>query len=111
MKYTIPENLPPAHRFRCELTRKEIREKLNEKGPWNGLGGDSEYDGLYLRAVPKSGTKLRILGEMPPNYVIEIFLNRKLVKELTLNELHQTVMAELLPSISAIDIKPLQNPY
>jgi hypothetical protein len=103
----MSENLPPAYTFRSDVTRKELQAKLNEMSSWKWLGGDSEYDGLYLRARPTSGTKLRILGEVPPSYTIEIQLNPALVEGLTINELHQIVIDELLPSIGATNVTPV----
>ena len=103
----MSENLPFSYRFQCELTRKRIQAQLSETGPWTWLGGDSDYDGLYLRAVPGSGIKLRILGETPPHYVIEIDLNPALAEDCTLEELHRIVLDDLLPSIGAANINPV----
>jgi hypothetical protein len=48
--------------------------------------------------------QLRILGETPPNYEIEVIFTPSLAKDMTLDELHRVVINDLLPSIGAIDI-------
>jgi len=104
---TMSENLPNAYSFQCGLTQDEIRDRFNEAGPWKWVGGDSEYDGLYLRARPAAGSKLRILGENPPSYTIEVFLNRARAENITTEELHQIVTNELLLSIGATKVVPI----
>jgi hypothetical protein len=104
MSDAVSNNFPFAYSFLCDLTRKEIQAQLSAVGPWTWVGGDSEYDGLYLRAVPGPGAKLRIIGETPPDYIIEIDLNPALAEGLTLAELHRAVIDDLLPSIGATNV-------
>jgi len=105
--HTAPEKLPYAYSFQCELTQDQLQDQLNKIGPWNWIGGDSEYNGLYLRARPESGAKLRILGEVPPSYTIEVFVSCSLAKVITPEELHKSVLNELLPSVGGTKVVPL----
>ena len=97
----MSNDLPYEYTFHCDLGRYELRERLNETSPWVWLGGDSDYEGSYSRSSPVYGVKLKIIGETPPEYIIRIDLNEALVEGMTLEQLHQIILGDLLPSIGA----------
>src|SRR5262245_33227304 len=62
---------PSALAFRAALDFDGLHDRLNEVGPWQWRGTDSDTYGNYLTSRPEDGVTLRIFGERP-DWVLQI---------------------------------------
>lgn len=94
--------------FRCDRDIRAIRDALNSVGPWTWTLHESDLHGPYLLARPDdSHTKIRVIGETPPDYQLVTAYDPSGGKSpLPLEEVHQTILDRLLPAIGAAAVAP-----
>jgi hypothetical protein len=94
--------------FSCERELSAIRDHLNSVGPWTWTLRDSDEHGAYLLARPdNSYTKVRLIGEAPPDYqLVTTYDPRGIETPVPLERIHDMILDRLLPAIGARNVRP-----
>lgn len=103
----MPSRYAGTYTFKCARELRTILDLLNEAGPWMWCLRDSDEHGPYLLARPDdSHTKVRLVGEEPPEYqLVTSYDPGGTETPISLEHLHDTILDRLFPSIGAIDVK------
>lgn len=93
--------------FSCERDLKGILAVLNATGPWTWSLRDSDEHGAYLLAHPDdSYTKVRLVGEGPPEYQLVMTYDPSGGSSpLSLEQVHDAILDRLLPAIGARSVR------
>jgi hypothetical protein len=109
----MSNNLPDALAFKSPLDWDAIWHKLKELGHFEWKGGESEYNGVYMRGEsipPDWPVWLRIYEEKTANYLLEFDY-----KWYRINEGHSPIAViafvenTLLPALEAFDVRATQG--
>ena len=99
---------PHALAFHSTLDFQGLHDRLNEIGPWQWRGTESDTHGDYLTSRPQKGVTLRIFGEAP-DWVVQISVRDD--APLSRSELADLLNAQILPAIGAQNIRPTDTVY
>lgn len=97
-----------AYAFKSRMSMAEIRERLNDVGPWRWIDRDNDNWGEYIsaRALPDPDLGIaKILAE-DDHYVINVKLeSARADPQSEFKEAENTVFRRVLPAIAAYEIK------
>jgi len=99
---------PKALAFQSRLDFDALYDRLNEVGPWQWRGTDSDTYGAYLSSRPQSGVTLRIFGDKP-DWVIQI--SRRDDAAMSRDEIDRVLAGQIFPAIRARNIRPTDTVY
>ena len=83
-------------------------DRLNEVGPWEWRGTESDTYGDYLTSRPAEGVTLRIFGGKP-DWVVQISLRADAA--LPRDEIDRLLNGRIFPAIGAQNIRPTDTVY
>ena len=100
-----------AFTFESDLSLVGIFVRLNTAGPWRWVQRDSERWGDYLstRALPDPDYAIVKLIMEPGHFVLNVkFESSRADAQSYCDELQQTILTRVLPSIAARNIRPAE---